>query len=110
MILREDMKYLYYNGYSWPHPYTQCVLQHRLKLIKYTLPPVDNSICNQYLRVLDGRQVSCLHNYRFNRFILLFFLFQNDEGDFADFYKQPDVYVGSEDIGRDREYYPDIGI
>ncbi|KAL4119796.1 hypothetical protein QTP88_012564 [Uroleucon formosanum] len=88
MILREDMKYLYYNGYSWPHPYTQCVLQHRLKLIKYSLPPVDNSICNQYLKVLDGRQ--------------------NDEGDFADFYKQPDVYVGAEDIGRDREYYPDI--
>jgi len=58
MILREDMKFLYYNGYSWPHPFTQCVLQHRLKLIRYSLPPVDNSICNQYLRVPDGRQVS----------------------------------------------------
>ncbi|CAI6345551.1 unnamed protein product [Macrosiphum euphorbiae] len=88
MILREDMKFLYYNGYSWPHPFTQCVLQHRLKLIRYSLPPVDNSICNQYLRVNDGRQ--------------------NDGGDFADFYKQPDVYVGAEDIGQDREYYPDI--
>jgi len=73
MILREDMKSLYYNGYSWPHPFTQCVLQHRLKLIRYSLPPVDNSICNQYLRLSDGRQVSCLHNYQFNRFILFYY-------------------------------------
>ncbi|XP_015363524.1 PREDICTED: receptor-type tyrosine-protein phosphatase N2 isoform X3 [Diuraphis noxia] len=88
LILREDMKFLYYNGYSWPHPFTQCVLQHRLKLIRYNLPPVDNSICNQYLRVPDGRQI--------------------DDGDFANFYKQPDVYVGAEDVGRGRDYYPDI--
>jgi hypothetical protein len=61
MILREDMKFLYYNGYSWPHPFTQCVLQNRLKLIRYNLPPVDNSICNQYLRVPDNKQVSHFH-------------------------------------------------
>jgi hypothetical protein len=42
-------------------------------------------------------------------FCCIFFLFQNDDGDFADIYKQPDVYVNAEDIGRGREYYPDIG-
>uniref|UniRef100_A0A2S2PF96 Receptor-type tyrosine-protein phosphatase N2 n=1 Tax=Schizaphis graminum TaxID=13262 RepID=A0A2S2PF96_SCHGA len=88
MILREDMKFLYYNGYSWPHPFTQCVLQNRLKLIRYNLPPVDNSICNQYLREPDNKQ--------------------NDDGDFADYYKQPDLYVNAEDIGRGRDYYPEI--
>jgi len=62
MILREDMKFLYYNGYSWPHPFTQCVLQNRLKLIRYNLPAVDNSICNQYLRVPDNKQVWHFHN------------------------------------------------
>lgn len=72
MILREDMKFLYYNGYSWPHPFTQCVLQNRLKLIRYNSPPVDNSICNQYLRVPDNKQVCSFHNYRFNGFILFF--------------------------------------
>lgn len=87
MILREDMKFLYYNGYSWPHPFTQCVLQNRLKLIRYNSPPVDNSICNQYLRVPDNKQ--------------------NDDGDYADYYKQPDVYVNAEDIGRGRDYYPE---
>ncbi|KAE9544527.1 hypothetical protein AGLY_000068, partial [Aphis glycines] len=90
MILREDMKFLYYNGYSWPHPFTQCVLQNRLKLIRYNSPPVDNSICNQYLRLPDNKQ--------------------NDDGDFADYYKQPDVYVSAEDIGRGRDYYPDTGL
>jgi len=75
MILREDMKFLYYNGYSWPHPFTQCVLQHRLKSIRYSLPPKDNSICNQYLRVIDDRQVSHFHNYQFNGFVYLYFRF-----------------------------------
>lgn len=75
MILREDMKFLYYNGYSWPHPFTQCVLQHRLKLIRYSLPPIDNPICNQYLRIPDSGQVTRINNYRLNGFILLYFYF-----------------------------------
>lgn len=55
--LQEDMKFLYHNGYGWPHPFTQCILKQRLKLIKYNTP-VDISICNPYSRITDGRQVS----------------------------------------------------
>lgn len=110
--LREDMKLLYRSGYGWLHPFTQCILQRRLKFIKSNIP-VDISICNSYLRISDNRQVSSFYiSTGLIQFLLYIFRFiQNDNGDFADYSNQPDVYGNSEEIGpRGREYYPDIGI
>lgn len=87
LSLREDMKLLYRNGYGWPHPFTQCILKQRLKMIKYNTP-VDISICNPFLRMPDDRQ--------------------NDNGDLMDFSNQANVYANLEDVGRGHEYYPDI--
>ncbi|XP_025411109.1 receptor-type tyrosine-protein phosphatase N2 isoform X2 [Sipha flava] len=85
LILQEDMKFLYRNGYGWPHPFTQCILKQRLKLIKYSRP-VDISICNPFSRLPDRSR-------------------QNDNGDFADF---SDVYINPDDIERDHEFYSDL--
>lgn len=87
LILRDDMKSLQRYGYTWPHPFTQCILKQRLKLIKYNTA-VDVSVCNIYSKVPIIRE--------------------NDNSEFLDYSNQADVYTNSEDIGRSREYYPDI--
>lgn len=71
--LREDMKWLYRNGYGWSHPLTQCMLKQRLNVIKYNVP-IDISICNTYLRMSDSRQVShfCLVTFLYTLYIIYY--------------------------------------
>lgn len=71
LSLREDMKLLYRNGYGWPHPFTQCILKQRLKMIKYNTP-IDISICNPFLRMPDDRQVC---NFRLNKLSIYMYMY-----------------------------------
>ncbi|XP_050543023.1 receptor-type tyrosine-protein phosphatase N2 [Daktulosphaira vitifoliae] len=90
MVLRDDMLFLYRNGYTWTHPYTQCILQYRLKSIKFRTS-VDISACDQYSKIND--------NTRF------------DDEEIIDVPSQPDFYMEPMNVAQNYEgqFYVDTG-
>ncbi|VVC34623.1 Hypothetical protein CINCED_3A005961 [Cinara cedri] len=87
LLLQQDMKSLYHNGYGWPHPFTQCIIKQRLEVIQYGESD-DILKCKQYSKIPINRPND---NYAMG------------------YPNQPmDVYVDPGDIRRNRDYYADI--
>lgn len=70
IMLRDVMKTLYHYGFSWPHPFTQCILKQQLKLIRDNMP-VDISVCDVYARIPNNRIVSLFRIDLFDCFWLV---------------------------------------
>lgn len=87
-MLRDVMKTLYNHGFSWPHPFTQCILKQQLKLIRDNMP-IDISVCDAYSRIPNNRI--------------------NDNGNYPTYPGQFDLaYADLEDAARSNgEYYSD---